>query len=401
MALYIQHGHGKSDKITSALDNGVIDGVIFGARNEKPENLRNYIDEIRENYSDCELFLDPQFYISTLNPPNDRFLPEYPYYSAGRTANDFTGARRISQYAKECIDFQVDLGLNSIISPTVIFDSFSERWCQIALNLADESLEYHSSLTNPPPLLISFIFSEQALVATDEVNRFLDAVTQDKWKMDGFYLIIARDEKSYNQIFDTSRLTQYLYIIHVLGQINNLRVICGYSDFVGIPLRAVGASAFASGWNHSLRQFYRSNFIQRPPGGQRALERYSSSPLYNSILLSQLQDIYDVNRLEDVLSGVPLDSIIRDASDPSSAGWTTSLSQQHHWQTLNALDTELSGRIRQDLRNIVQRLRYADGLYTMLEGAGVQFDRNSGPSHLMEWVRAINEFQRMVGLPSS
>jgi len=400
MALYIQHGHGKSDKIRTALDDGTIEGVVFAARNEKKDNLRACVNEIREGYDGCEMLLDPQFYVSTLTPPNDRYLPEYPYYEAGRTASDFTGVRRIRHYAKETLDYQVDLGLDSLVSPTVIFDSFSDRWHQIALNLADASLERRAELTDPPPLLLSFVFKEEALAATEEVNRFLDTVTQDGWNMKGFYLIVARSERSYNQRFEPSRLAQYLYVVYVLGQINGLRVVCGYTDFVGILLRAVGADAFASGWNQSLRQFQRSNFIQRRPGGQRPRERYSSSPLFNSILLSQLQDIYEVGHLGDVLSGVPLDSQITGASDPLAAGWTTPLSQQHHWQTLHALDESLSGRVRPDLQSTVQKLRDANGLYTLLEAAGVQFEQNTGRDHLREWPRAIGEFQRMAGLAS-
>lgn len=391
MALYIQHGHGKSDKITTALDDGTIGGVVFGARNEKPEKLEAYLDEIREGYDGCELLLDPQFYVSALTPPNDRYLPEYPYYAAGLTASDFTRVRDIRRYARKTLDYQVDLGLDSLVSPTVIFDSFSDRWHQIALNLADASLERRDKLTDPPPLLLSFVFKEEALAATEEVNRFLDTVTQDDWNMDGFYLIVARSEKSYNQRFEPSRLAQYLYVVYVLGQVNGLRVVCGYTDFVGIPLRAVGADVFATGWNHSLRQFHRSNFIKRRPGGQPALVRYSSSPLFNSILLSELRNI-DVGHLGEVLS---------DVADPVSAGWTMPISQQHHWRTLHTLDASLSGRVRPDLRNTVQHLRDADGLYTLLEAAAVQFGQNTGREHLMQWVRAIDEFQRMAGLASS
>lgn len=401
MAIYIQHGHGKSDKITTALHDGTIGGVVFGARNEKPGNLPAYLCQIRETQEDCELVLDPQFYVSTLNPPNDRYLPDYPYYDAGLTASDFTGARRVRQYARRTLNYQVDLGLDSLISPTVIFDSFSDRWHQIALNLADASLEHVAELSDPSPLLLSFVFKEEALAATEEVNRFLDTVTQDDWNMDGFYLIVDRGERSYNQRFEASRLAQYLYIVYVLGQINGLRVVCGYTDFVGILLRAVGADVFATGWSQSLRQFHRSNFIKRPPGGQPARERYSSIPLFNSILLSQLQEVYEFGHLRDVLSGVALDSEVTRAPDPVSAGWTNPLSQQHHWQTLHELDGGLSGRVRPDLRQTVQQLREADGLYRLLEAAGVQFDRNTGRDHLMEWVRGIHEFHRMAGLASS
>ena len=75
MSLFAQHGHGKSDKITTALA-GTLDGVIFGARNEKPEKLAACLEDIRESF-DVELLVDPQFYVCTQTPPNDRYLPDY------------------------------------------------------------------------------------------------------------------------------------------------------------------------------------------------------------------------------------------------------------------------------------------------------------------------------------
>ena len=97
MALFVQHGHGKAEKITTALDDGSVEGVIFGARNEQPKKLEAYIDRLRNDYGNCELLLDPQFYVSTLVPANDRYLPEYAYYDAGRTASNFTSSRRLRE----------------------------------------------------------------------------------------------------------------------------------------------------------------------------------------------------------------------------------------------------------------------------------------------------------------
>ena len=401
MALYAQHGHGKSDKIDRALADDDLQGVIFGARNEKPGRLAAYIEKLREDDADSTLLLDPQFYVSTMVPPNDRFLPEYRYYEAGRSATDFTRASRVAAYAKSTLDFQIDLGVDSLISPSICFDSFSDRWHQIALNLADASLEYYGSLNDPPPLLLSFVFSEQALSSHEDVQRFLDTVTQDDWDMEGFYLIVSRDESIYNQHFDTQRLSQLLYLVYVLGEINGLQVICGYSDFVGILLRAVGAEAFATGWSQSLRQFQKKNFLKRPPGGQPPRDRYSSGPLFNSILLGELQDIHEVGHLADGLSGVPLDHVITDAHSPQASDWTRPISQRQHWQTLQQLDQVLAGDVNADLRAILQRIRVARGLYTMLEATGAQFSRYTGKDHLAEWVRGIRVFCDEVGLSSS
>ena len=149
MALYIQHGHGKSDKITTAFDNETAAGVIIGAKNEKLDNLNAFITQLDGHEN--EVLFDPQFYICTLSPPKDGYLPDdySAYYTAKRTADDFIGAKAMNRYAKTTLDLQVNLGVSRLISPSVRFDSFSDRWCQIALTLADASIEYHNKLKKP------------------------------------------------------------------------------------------------------------------------------------------------------------------------------------------------------------------------------------------------------------
>jgi len=394
MSLFIQHGHGKGNKITEALSAGSVNGVVFSARNEKPESLDSCIAELRAT-ADCELLFDPQFYVSTLVPPNDRYLPEYyPYYQAGRTAADFIGASKLQRYAKLTLDFELDRGLDRLISPTVLVNGFSDRWSQVALTLADATVEYHASLNRPPPLLLSLVLSEGAFDSKDELDGFLDTITT--WDVDGFYLIVARDEPTYAQQFDEARLAHLLYLVHVLADRNGFRLVCGYSDFAGILLRAAGAAAFATGWAQSARQFHVQRFLKRPSGGRPSRLRYSSAPLFNSIMLSELQSIHEIGRLNAVLSGVPLDEVITRASAPEASDWNLSVSEQHHWQTLCRLDGALSGRPRTDIPALYERLREAFGLYTSLPA--VPFERFTGSDHLREWGRALRSFKDLAGI---
>lgn len=396
MSLFIQHGYGKSDKIHTTIGDGTAQGVILAPRSEKPEKLTSCAEELAE--MDCEVLVDPQFYVSPLSPPNDQHLPEYPYYTPGLTLAGLTGSRRITPHVKAALDFQAALPVTSLVSPTVIFDSFTDRWYQIALEFADASLVYHSGLTDPPPLLLSFVIGEEALTSLPDVNRFLDTVTQDGWDMAGFYLIVARSEKAYNQRFESARMANYMYLVHSLGAVNDLRVVCGYTDFCGIPFRAVGAEAFATGWAQTARQFHRSTFVYRKPGGQPPRERYSSSPLCNSIFMNELQDIYEVGQLTNVLSRVPLDSVITAAASPSAADWSNAISQKHHWQTLHALETSYTGTVRDNTRRLLRYLRDCQGRYVLLDAAGVQFDTNTDGDHLGDWIRATQLFAREIGL---
>lgn len=398
MALYAQHGHGKSAKITTALDDGDINGVIFAPRNEKRTNLSACVQQLSDAY-DCELLVDPQLYVATFNPANLRYLEEYPYFTAGMSASDFS-LRSIRRIAKEAIDFQLDMPVTAVLSPTVMFDSFSDRWYQIALNLAEAALEHHGTLSSGKPLLLSFAFSEAALVDEEEIGRFLDTVTKDDWSMDGFYFVVDRADGGYSQEFDATRLANYLYLVHILGKINDLRVVAGYSDLIGLLLRAAGAEAFATGWSQGLRQFARKNFLLRRPGGQPPRDRYTSGPLLNSILLQELQDIFEVGHMRTVLSGAPLDSVLREAENPLAAEWSQAISQRHHWQVLRRLDGTLTGDTRHNVLEVLKRIRAAQGIYTILDSNGVRFQRTTGRDHLANWGRAFSEFVRRAGLES-
>ncbi len=400
MALSAQHGHGKSDKLPAGLSDESIDGVVFAARNERPDKLVSCVSEIRAKTDDCELLLDPQYYVSTFSPPKERYLPDYDYYQTGLTATNLSSARRLANIATETLNYQRELGLDGLISPTILFDTFSDRWHQIALNMADASLEAYSRFDDAPPLLLSFVFSEEALGSDEEVDRFLDAITQDGWNMDGFYFIVARRETAYSQRFDAQFLSQLMYLTYALTEVNGLEVIHGYTDFVGIPLRAVGARTFATGWSQSLRRFHRQRFIQGRGGGQTPRVRYSSGPLMNSVFLGELEQIEAVGELDSVLSGVDLDDTLR----ADMSGWTNANSQRHHWQTLKALEDDYPEEATSN-RQVVQRVRElrrtvgeANALYLTLEGQGVQFERNTGKDHLADWASAIQQFQTRAGI---
>ncbi|MBN2292553.1 MAG: hypothetical protein JXM70_09020 [Pirellulales bacterium] len=396
MAIYVQHGHGKSDKITNALDDKSASGVIFAARNEKVDKLDRYITTLRENY-ECDLLFDPQFYVSTLIPANDRYLPdEYRYYEAGRTAKDFIGARKIASYVNDTINFQTERGFDRIMSPTVIANGFSDRWSQIALQLADSSIEYHSSLTDATPLLVSLVLSEGALDSRSDLDAFLDILTS--WDVHGYYITVVRDDATYSQSFYEDRLAHLLYMVYILADRNEFEVVCGYSDFIGIPLRAAGASAFATGWYQSLRQFHQKAFLKRKNGGQPPRLRYSSSPLLNSIMLGELESISDAGYLDQVLSDVDLDSIITDATSPESSAWTSQISDRHHWQTLAKLDQDLSGPVRRNIMGLIADVRQATGLYATLKAAGVPFERNTDGQHLFDWLAGLQTFIRIAAL---
>ena len=60
MTLLAQHGWGKSDKITTALSNGSISGLILSPRDETPENAAAVLASIAGHHPDAARLFDPR-----------------------------------------------------------------------------------------------------------------------------------------------------------------------------------------------------------------------------------------------------------------------------------------------------------------------------------------------------
>ena len=275
MKLYAQHGYAKGDKLNVAFESELLDGVVLGPNNEKPESLRSRVETLSRLSSNPDILIDPQFYVSLLKNPKEGNLPLYDtYYESNVTLRDLT-PKRIAKVVRSVLNFQRELPVTKLLSPTIILDNLSNRSAAIADFMAQESMEYHDSLKSPPPLLLSFVFNELALSSPDQVNEFLDMVSL--YAASGFYLVVARQQSSYQQTFDSERMAAWLLILYSLGAQNKFHVVCGYTDFLGFPASAVGVSAISTGWFNPLRQFGVNRFLPSS-GGRPPKDRYSSGP---------------------------------------------------------------------------------------------------------------------------
>ena len=271
-------------------------------------------------------------------------------------------------------------------------DDIGGRWAQIAMMLAHESITQSGT---DESLLVSHVVSEDALRDISAVDAWLDELTQ--LNVTGFYLIVARSIETYRQSYDPGVLAALLRVCYSLGELNQYRVYIGYTDMVTLLLHAVGATGIAAGWHTNLKQFTKGRF-EPVKGGNPPRTRYSSRPLLNSIFMTELDGIYSGGYLAQVLSGTSYDARFNTNTNPENVPWPRDQAALHHWEVLAGISQSIQGRSFGDrldsARNI---MRHAQAVYTQA-GALVPFANETGPTHLDQWLEALNRFRTEVGV---
>lgn len=398
--LLAQAGYGKGRKIHTALEEGLVGGVILSPKDERRDNLEQCVSELRADFANATIIVDPQFYVTTVSAPRDGRLPEYDYYAeyAPLSRTQFT-PRQVIRYVSGCLGYQHNLGgLSYLLSPSVLFEDFRDSWSQIALNMAEASVDYHNELEDSPPLLITVVTSELALRNATGMEEFLDALTS--LESQGFYLLVNRTSSGFQPAMDTRAMENLMYFVHVLANLNQYNVIAGYSDWLGFLLHAAGALGTATGWHQSLRQFSMSRF-EPAGGGRRPRKRYSSAPmLSNPLIQPELEDIFLTGLLSSVLSGSSYDSILNAGPASGEASWTDETTSFAHWAAVGrAINrVERQPRAAAKLTTAVQLIDSARSLYDRLIARGVNFEPQTGPEHLASWRDATTAFRNTAGL---
>ncbi|CAM2067490.1 hypothetical protein SCOR_19065 [Sulfidibacter corallicola] len=392
MNLFAQHGYGKTDKIEAGLAGDAIEGVILSPKDEKPEDLEKLVTELDRDFPKAQLLIDPQFYVSTTVPAKDGNLPLYPYYRGSLSRKDLLPARHLTKFARQTLDYQRRLPVDFLLSATVPFDDFTDPWCQTALSLAQESAEYAHKFPRQP-LLLSLVIDETAFRHASSMKEFLDMVTL--FDVAGFYVIVKRRDAYYSQQIETNILENMLYFTHVLGDLNDYKVVFGYTDLIGLPIQAAGAYATACGWYQSQR-FFHSDKFKPIHGGRKPRPRYTSLPLMNSVLfVPELSAIQTKGKLERALSDTEIDHHLAEDFSEASTHWSLGVATLHHWSCIRRVLAKMKrGGNTSDRLDVIQTMiSRAGALYDQLLESGITFEYRSGNSHLAQWNIGIENFR--------
>lgn len=392
MNLFAQHAYGKSDKIERALTDMSIDGAILSPRGEKPATLDSTIASLKSNFPRCTLLIDPQFHYSAFSPVKLGNLGDYSYFNASLTRANFLSASSINDYVDKVLKYQAERDLDYIVSPTVFFNSFNDTWSQVALQLAQASIERHKLLDTSAPLLISLVFAETALGENAVLDEFLNLVTT--LDAHGFYLTVRRNSTSYRPQMDPNYLESLMYLVYSLADRNDFCVLLGYTDIIGIIFQCFDILGTGSGWFSTSRQFTSLSY-EPQSGGSQPRPRYMSAQMLNSItVFPELDALCSNGFTTEVLCNTNYDKQIVASRDQ----WNNSVSALHHWAVLKQLSDSirLKGNTSSRLSYLLEIIDQAQLLYDRQKRSGIVFETTSGDAHLDQWKRAIAAFRSRV-----
>jgi hypothetical protein len=111
-----------------------------------------------------------------------------------------------------------------------------------------------------------------------------------------------------------------------------------------------------------------------------------------------LQQVYEIDRLDDALSGVSLDAVITEAESPEESNWNQQTSELHHWESLHLIDEQFSGDVASDVSGVEEKMAEAKELYVSLEKDGIVFGSQTRSNHLDQWAEGIGKFRDVVTL---
>src|SRR5436190_7262551 len=125
MQILAQHGSKTGDRITRGLADGLIDGVIYGAKDIAPATLLERCNEqATDNPASIRMF-DPQYYSCVLAAEPGVLLGSldgdetYPYFAA-RRRRDLEQESRVVADLESCLAYQKTLPITAFVAPNIV-----------------------------------------------------------------------------------------------------------------------------------------------------------------------------------------------------------------------------------------------------------------------------------------
>lgn len=389
MKLFAQHGYGEGEKVNNGLKDGLISGVIFGAKDINPDRLETRLNEIKKEFPDAGRLFDSQYFVSLIgNDPNIKLgkLDEYSFFKA-RRRSQLEANNLVAEEIRKVLEFQVGLPVTHIIAPNILISrSFDSVEAVISKSFIRQTRKIFDEFKVKQPVFTTLAISREALIDTAELESFLNDITLLDSPPDGFYLLIAaRDVEARYDIFNADVIAAWMLLNYSL-KINGFKVINGYSDILSPFLGAVGGDIGCTGWWSNLRFFSLDRFAPEATGGRLPVQRYLSAKLLNRITF------YELNALRRFVPQI-VNGLAKDKAYENEPERTVEILQT--WEALSSMLESMadSNDVSKNLNKCADAIKLAEQLYSEIKFR-YRLDPKSDDNHLEPLREGINLFKK-------
>ncbi|MBE7499230.1 MAG: hypothetical protein HS113_02755 [Verrucomicrobiales bacterium] len=398
MQILAQHGPKPGDRISAALADGLLDGVIYGARDIAPSRLLEKCREQADGHPASLRLFDPQYYACLFaSEPGVRLGAlngdeAYPYF-AGRRRRDLEQENRVVADLEACLAYQKTLPVTAFISPNIVVRrSLDSVEGTIAKDFLRHAGLTHAQLHDPRPVFATLALSIDALRDRIELQNFLQEVTELGNPPAGFYLLVEHPDHDIPPTLEEPDVLSRWMLINRVLSVSGYQVINGYADVLTPYLGAAGATAVASGWFNTLKVFSLKKFAPAAGIARQPVPRYTSAQLLKSIRHTELEQLR--TEFPVVLNGGPMDAHYEEdeGSRPSSTGEAL-----QNWECLRRLDRlAMPADAGESLKRIGEALDRAEETYAQIGASGLTLRERSNKEHIQYLREELSSFRELA-----
>lgn len=366
------------------LADGLIDGVIYGAKDIAPGRLLERCTEQAKDYPASVRLFDPQYYASILAAePGVRlgFLDgdeAYPYFAA-RRRRDLEHEDTVSADLTACLAYQQTLPITAFIAPNIVVRrSLDSVEATIAKDFLRNTAKVHATLKDPRPVFATLAISTDALRDRIELQNFLQEVTELENPPKGFYLLIEHPDHDIPPTLEEPDVLSRWMLLNRALSLSGYEVLNGYTDVLSPYLGAAGATGGASGWFNTLKVFSLKRFAPNSGMARPPVPRYTSARLLKSVRHTELEQLRTA--FPEVLNGSPTDGYYEEdeGSRPTSIGEAL-----QNWDCLRRLGQLVTpGNAEASLAAIGTALDGAEETYSRIGASGLTLRERSNNEHI-------------------
>ena len=398
MRILAQHGFGAGDRLELGLADGLIDGVIYGAKDIAAGSVAEELREMaRDHPAEVRLF-DPQYYACLVAAePGARLgalagTEGYPYFGT-RRRRDLERERQVASDLESCLEYQRGLAVTGFIAPNIVIRrSLDSVEATIAKDFLRNAAAVHERLRDPRPLWATLAISTDALRDRIELQNFLQEVTELENPPSGIYLLIEHPDQEIPPMLEESDvLSRWMLINRALTQ-SGYEVMNGYADLLAPYLGAAGATAVASGWWNTLKVFSLRKFGPSPGAARQPVPRYASAALLKSIRYTELEALR--SGFPEVLNGGATDASYESGERPSGLEETL-----QNWACLRRLAGLVVPRnAERTLSACETALDRAEDIYARIGATGLTLRERSNQEHIQFIREELEAFSSLAEL---